>query len=198
MGILLAEAGDHDQAIEYLRRALVLAPVNPDIRMNLANVLALNFAIDEAVALYDEALSKNADCPDLLCNLGNALSRAERRQEAADCYRNAIAAHPDHADAHASFANNLLADGNFREGWSHYLYRLIWNGWRNCGILCRILARHPGPIRRGKQYDQLPTRSGAKTLGRSSSDTGGISMDERWKRLAVVSEERDISAKTRW
>ena len=123
MGILLAEAGDHDQAIEYLRRALVRAPENPDIRMNLANVLALNFAIDEAVALYDEALSKNADCPDLLCNLGNALSRAGRRQEAADCYRNVIAVHPDHADAHASLDNNLLADGTFREGWSHYLYR---------------------------------------------------------------------------
>lgn len=56
--------------------------------------------------------------PEIRCNLGNALSRVGNRDTAAQQYRTVIASHPNHADAHASLANNLLANGKYTEGWA--------------------------------------------------------------------------------
>ena len=42
---------------------------------------------------------------------------------AADKYLRALEIDSDHVDAHAGLANNLLADGQFADGWQHFLRR---------------------------------------------------------------------------
>jgi hypothetical protein len=42
---------------------------------------------------------------------------------AADKYLRALDIDSDHVDAHAGLANNLLADGQFADGWQHFLRR---------------------------------------------------------------------------
>ena len=53
LGVLIAESGDHKSAVEKLTIAANLAPTDPGIRINLANVLALNFDVDQVTSLYE-------------------------------------------------------------------------------------------------------------------------------------------------
>lgn len=123
LGALHAGQNRLETAEEYFRRALGHAPTDHDVAANLGNVLAKTFRTDEALTLYSGALSATPEDPDLLCNVGNAVSHRGDHPGAAVHYRRALEIAPDHVDAHAGLANNLLADGKFSEGWTHFLHR---------------------------------------------------------------------------
>lgn len=123
IAVLHAGRGELAAAEEFLRRALTLSPGNHEFAANLANVLAKTFRTDEALVLYEGALDTVPDDPDLLCNIGNAVSHRGDRAGANQKYRHALEIDPDHIDAHAALANSLLADGQFAEGWMHFLRR---------------------------------------------------------------------------
>ena len=123
LGALHAGQNRLEIAEEYFWRALGEAPNDTDVAANLGNLLAKTFRTDEALTLYSGALSAAPDDPDLLCNVGNAVSHRGDHESAARHYRRALEIDADHIDAHAGLANNLLADGKYTEGWSHFLYR---------------------------------------------------------------------------
>lgn len=123
IAVLHVGKGRIESAEEYLRRAVSLAPNNHEFASNLANILAKTFRTDEALTFYGGALEDTPDDADLLCNIGNAVSHRGDVAAAADKYRRALEIEPDHIDAHAGLANNLLADGQFSEGWAHFLRR---------------------------------------------------------------------------
>lgn len=123
IAVLHASRGELAAAEEFLQRALALDPGNHEFAANLANVLAKTFRTDEALVLYEGALDVLPDDPDLLCNIGNAVSHRGDRAGANQKYRHALEIDPDHIDAHAALANSLLADGQFTEGWMHFLRR---------------------------------------------------------------------------
>lgn len=123
IGSLHAGKSRLELAEDFFRRALSHAPEDHDVAANLGNVLARTFRTDEALTLYSGALEKTPDDPDLLCNIGNAISHRGDHEAAAVHYRRALAIDPLHVDAHANLANNLLADSQFAEGWSHFLHR---------------------------------------------------------------------------
>lgn len=123
IAVLHAGRGQLETAEEFLRRAVALAPENHEFASNLANVLAKTFRTDEALTFYAGALDNTPDDPDLLCNIGNAVSHRGDITAASDKYRRALEIDPDHIDAHAGLANNLLADGQFSAGWTHFLRR---------------------------------------------------------------------------
>jgi tetratricopeptide (TPR) repeat protein len=123
LGALHASQNRLEIAEAYFRRALGGAPNDFDVAANLGNVLAKTFRTDEALTLYSGALAATPDDPDLLCNVGNAVSHRGDHEGAARHYRRALEIDRDHVDAHAGLANNLLADGNYTEGWEHFLKR---------------------------------------------------------------------------
>ncbi len=123
IGVLHAGRGALEKAELHLRKAVALAPDNHEFAANLANVLAKTFRTDEALSFYSGALDDTPDDPDLLCNIGNAVSHRGDNIGAAEKYRRALELDPDHVDAHAGLANNLLANGQFGEGWTHFLRR---------------------------------------------------------------------------
>lgn len=123
IAVLHAGRGQLEKAEEFLRKAVALSPDNHEFAANLANTLARTFRTDEALSLYAGALDDTPDDPDLLCNIGNAVSHRGDQTGAAEKYRRALEIDPDHIDAHAGLANNLLADGQFADGWEHFLRR---------------------------------------------------------------------------
>jgi tetratricopeptide (TPR) repeat protein len=123
IAVLYAGRGQFETAEAFLRRAVALSPANHELSANLANILARTFRTDEALTLYQAAFDNTPDDPALLCNIGNAVSHRGDNQEAVENYRRALEIDPDYVDAHAGLANNLLADGQFAEGWKHFLRR---------------------------------------------------------------------------
>lgn len=123
LGALHAGQSRLEIAETYFRRALGKAPNDTDVAANLGNVLAKTFRTDEALTLYSGALTATPDDPDLLCNVGNAISHRGDHEGAAQHYRRALQIDAGHIDSHAGLANNLLADGKYTEGWTHFLHR---------------------------------------------------------------------------
>src|SRR5689334_20238392 len=56
LGVVRAQQGRNDEALELMSAALALRPDAPEILSNYANVLRAQGRFDEAVASYDKAL----------------------------------------------------------------------------------------------------------------------------------------------
>lgn len=123
LAVLHAGRGQLETAEKLLRKALALSPDNHEFAANLANILAKTFRTDEALTFYAGALDNTPDDPALLCNIGNAISHRGDHTGAAEKYHQALGIDPDYIDAHAGLANNLLSDGQFADGWKHFLRR---------------------------------------------------------------------------
>ena len=87
---------------------------------NLANVLAEQGLIDEAILHYRRATALNPSLAQAHFNLGNVLRGKGQIDEAIAELREAVRAQPDHADAHVNLGNALKEKGNTREALEHY------------------------------------------------------------------------------
>jgi tetratricopeptide (TPR) repeat protein len=112
LGIILAEKGDQDGAIEHYRRALGIAPAYALAHYNLGNSLMTLGRAPEAAGEYELALRYRPADASIHFNLGNALAKEGRGPEAAEQFREAIAIDPGRADAWFNLADALLQAGD--------------------------------------------------------------------------------------
>lgn len=98
-GIVRAQQGDLDGAIERYRAAVAANPDNADAQVNWGNALVRLDKPDEAVTHYAAALTIRPDHADAQLNWGVALARQSRLAAAIDHFRAALAIDPAHAEA---------------------------------------------------------------------------------------------------
>lgn len=98
LGVLAAQTGRHDEALERIAAALKIHPGDAAARVNLANVLSLKGRFAEAVAHYDQALALRPD-PDVWHGRGHALQGMGRLAEALASYAHALALNPSDVQA---------------------------------------------------------------------------------------------------
>ncbi len=115
LGIVLANSGRIDEAIEHYRKALEIKPDYPDAHNNLGIALASGGRIDEAIEHYEKALEINPDYAIAYNNLGIALASRRRDVEAMAHFRKALEIDPDYAEAHADLGNVLARRGQTNE-----------------------------------------------------------------------------------
>jgi tetratricopeptide (TPR) repeat protein len=92
------DAGDTDQAMVLLRRALAGAPKDPELLFELGSLLCERGAVAEGLVLLQKAAALKPDLADAWYNIGCALERQNRPDEAIRAYQRAIAADPAYAD----------------------------------------------------------------------------------------------------
>jgi tetratricopeptide (TPR) repeat protein len=124
LGIAMREVGRPDEAIAAYRQVAALSPQVPVAHNNLGVVLKDNGYFDEAIAAYRAAIALRPDYTEAYSNLGNVLRNVRRLDEAVSAHRQAIALGPDAALAHFNLGITLLAQGNFKDGWAEYEWRL--------------------------------------------------------------------------
>ncbi len=100
LGGVAYRLGEHDQAVEWLGRAVALAGDNPLLHSNLGAAYRAAGRLAEAEACYRQALRLQPDLAPAYNNLGNVLREQGRPAEAEARYRQAVLASPDYADAH--------------------------------------------------------------------------------------------------
>ena len=120
LGVLRAQQGATQEALELLAEALAQKPDAPDALFNYANVLKGTGRAEEALAAYDRALAARPDYAaahaaraELLNRKGNELREAGRFEEALGCYDRALADAPAWPDALNNRAVALWSMGRF-------------------------------------------------------------------------------------
>ncbi|HLY38545.1 MAG TPA: tetratricopeptide repeat protein [Candidatus Binatia bacterium] len=120
LGLVLAQAGEHDRGVAELRAALALEPHDAVTFYDLGNVELAARRFDDAIAAYRAALAERPDDADTLVNLGNVFSARGDEAEAASWFRRALDVAPDAVAPRVNLANALLRQGRSAEAEAEY------------------------------------------------------------------------------
>jgi tetratricopeptide (TPR) repeat protein len=131
LGVIAAQNGQREPAVELMSRAVALRPESAEFRCNLgAALLELNRK-EEAAAELRRAIDLRPNMAQAHNNLGNALTALGRHQEAADCARRALALDPNYAQAYYNLANVQRNLGQWDEAVANYRRALaLKRDWR--------------------------------------------------------------------
>jgi len=111
IGVLVQQMGDAQASIQFIARAIELAPDRAMYYANLATALHKLRRMDEAVDLYRKALELDPGFVDAACNLGNTYAWLERYEDAHAAYAHAVNKDPACARAHYGQGQAHLATG---------------------------------------------------------------------------------------
>jgi len=115
LGLAHMHATEWQKAEDCFRRAARLDHVTVRAFNFLASLLGMRGRLDEAEAIYRQALSRGGEDADILNNLGLALRSLDRLDEAEVCLRRAVAARPGFSKALQTLGGTLLLNGRIGE-----------------------------------------------------------------------------------
>lgn len=103
LGVIAAQKGDDDRAIDLISQAIRLKPDYADAHVNLANSLVRKHRLGDAVRSYEHAIALRPNFEAAHCNLAAALKEMGRIDESIAAASRAIQGNPSSAAAY----NNL-------------------------------------------------------------------------------------------
>ena len=104
LGVLRFSQGKRDQAIDYVRRSLALAPQNAEAWNSLANMLLAGEDVASAETAYLQATSVKPNYAEAWYNLGNLYRRLQRSDAALRAYQRTIEINPRLSGAYEKMA----------------------------------------------------------------------------------------------
>ncbi len=113
LGIVLAEQGKTDQAIDHYQQAVALRSNYAEAHYNLGRLLVEQGQFDDAIAHYERAAAINPADAEAQNNLGVTLFGIGRADDAITHYQKALDIRPDYAEASCNLAKALIAKGDF-------------------------------------------------------------------------------------
>jgi predicted O-linked N-acetylglucosamine transferase (SPINDLY family) len=115
LGVLAAQAGDLERAIDLIGRAVAGAPDVAEYQSNLGEFLRRAGRPAEAIAWLEKAIARKPDLAVAHGNLGNALKGVGRLDEAIASFERAIALDPGNAEYPGNLGLAFQAAGRFDE-----------------------------------------------------------------------------------
>lgn len=100
LGLLNAEEGRFDESIDYLQRALMVAPQHVALRLHLANVYKAAGKYDDAVRELQKIIAEDPECAPAFNNLGTVYFSRKEFELAAQAYQAALDVRSDYVDAY--------------------------------------------------------------------------------------------------
>jgi arylsulfatase A-like enzyme/Flp pilus assembly protein TadD len=114
-GVAAQLAGRPHEAARLFREIIAERPSFSNAHANLAEVLAADGKIDEAIAVLESALARGARTPTMLARLGFYLQEGNRVEESVRVLKAAIDENPSHAEAYNYLGIALARLGRHRE-----------------------------------------------------------------------------------
>lgn len=112
LGLVFFQAGQHQKALELIRRALLGKPNDSGCHVDYGLALAATGQIDAAIAEYRQAISLQPDCAPALNNLANLLQKHGNLDEAIEALSRVVSLNPNLAEAHNNLGNALREIGD--------------------------------------------------------------------------------------
>lgn len=119
LGVLAHQVGRNDIAVEYIGRAVALAPT-AERSYALGAALQGMGRLDDAVAAYGDAIARQPDFVEAHRGLATVLRHLGRWEEAIPPLRATVAAMPDDAEAHNTLGAMLQMLGRWDEAVAAY------------------------------------------------------------------------------
>jgi uncharacterized protein (TIGR02466 family) len=119
-GVLKAQIGDRDGAIDLLEQAVEIDPQNFGYLNNLGNVYRSADRLDDAINCYQKALELNPQSADSHLNLGIALTEKGETTAAIQAFETALATNPYHPRAHITLGDLLQSQGELDRAIASY------------------------------------------------------------------------------
>jgi predicted O-linked N-acetylglucosamine transferase (SPINDLY family) len=120
LGLIEAQTGDPQAAIELIRRSLELSPDQPQAHLALGDALHTLRKPADALESYERALTLDPACAAALAGRGGALLELGRPRDALQSHERCLALRPDHARALFQHGNALMALGRPEDALSRY------------------------------------------------------------------------------
>ena len=204
LGLIAAQIGRHDLAVELIGRAVAVRPGMPDYLNNLGlSLLALGRAAEAADA-HRQAVERAPGMAEAHNNLGNALRALSRPAEAETSYRQALALAPAMAPAHNNLGAALAdldrleeAEQSYRaalERWPDYpeAYNNLANTLRALGRWREAIAGYRQAIARAPDYAEAHYNLGWSLLLAGDYTEGWAEFEWRW-RIVGGQQARDAT-----
>lgn len=151
LGIAYQTRGAVTDAIAHFKKAMELAPDFAEACYNLGFLLQTTNAPQAAVPYYDKALGLKPDFFDAHNNLAVTLHQLGDFPRARAHYDRAVAMQPANDDARWNRSMLLLLNGEFKEGWREFEYRLTQAGWATNYPFTHSKPRWDGTPLKGKR-----------------------------------------------
>ena len=120
LGIVLAERGRLDAAIEHCRKSVEIQPDYVKARNNLGLALSMRGRVDEGMEQYLAALKLQPNFPEAHYNLANLLVAKGQLDAAIQHYRKALELRPTYAKAHCDLGIVLVTRNEPAEAEAHF------------------------------------------------------------------------------
>jgi tetratricopeptide (TPR) repeat protein len=120
LGMIAAQGGRYDLAIDLIGRATGLRPDDPDYHFHIAAAFHSIGKTQWAVTHYGRALALKPEYAEAHNNLGNILKDSGQLEAAASQYRQALGINSDCAEPHYNLGIVLAAQGRVDDAISHY------------------------------------------------------------------------------
>ncbi|MBB6145898.1 hypothetical protein HNQ77_003868 [Silvibacterium bohemicum] len=145
LGMAGYQSGQHDEAVDLIRKAIAIHPAAVSYHSNLGNVLQAQDKLGEASESYRRALALNPDLAEVYVNLGNVLQAQGDVERSLACYRRALSLNPGLAEASVAESMALLLQGNLAAGWRNFEKR-----WRTADYETPMRS-YPLPLWKGER-----------------------------------------------
>ncbi|HVX14532.1 MAG TPA: tetratricopeptide repeat protein [Pirellulales bacterium] len=119
LGIALAERGEPEEAIEWFKKGLALAPDDERCHQNLALALTAVRRFEESLDQFQEVLRINPDNSLAQFNAGVLLEHRGKPAEGIEHFRRALEIDPTYWRAHLQMGRALLKTGQTTQGEYH-------------------------------------------------------------------------------
>jgi Flp pilus assembly protein TadD len=123
LGTCLGKSGDLVGAIAALRKSIDLNPDSAGTLNDLVLALTKNRDLGAAHEVALRGIAGAADGTGPIKTVADELKKAGKFGESTAIWREIVKTQPDNAELHGQLAMNLLAEGNFEEGWNEYEWR---------------------------------------------------------------------------
>jgi len=120
LGSIAHQLGKHDQAVDFIGKAIAISPRTPLFHYNLGLVLEASGKLDQAVQAFQQAIRFDPDSAEALNCLGKALKSQGRFEEAIKMYNQALRLKPDYTTAYFNLGNALKAVGRLDQATEKY------------------------------------------------------------------------------
>ena len=120
LGLVLADRGQFDDAIQHFRRAIELKSDCHEAYNNLGTVLADTQGPQQAIVQFQKSLQIKPDYPEAHFNLGLVLARINQPAEAIAQFEEALRLRPNYPDAHVGLGIRLAEQGRLPEAIGHF------------------------------------------------------------------------------
>jgi predicted O-linked N-acetylglucosamine transferase (SPINDLY family) len=136
-GLIAAQRGSDDEAIDLIGRAIRLKPDYAQAHSNLGNSLSRKGRLDEAISAYERAIKLKPDLAIAHCNLAAALKDRGQLDESIAASRRAIQLNPNSAEAYNNLGNAQSKKGEFEQAIAAFQRALQLNP-NYAEVLCNL------------------------------------------------------------